>query len=37
MYKQTKEKNLNKNIKILTNKLKKINYTKQLIDFYSVN
>ena len=24
MYKQTKEKNLNKNIKILTNKLKKL-------------
>ena len=32
-----KKKKLNKNIKILTNKLKKINYTKQLIDLYSVN
>ena len=32
-----KKKNFNKNIKILSNKLKTVNYTKQLIDFYSVN
>ena len=32
-----KRKNLNKNIKKLNNKLNKINYTRKLIEFYSVN